>query len=81
MVGTIPVRPFNEWLVAQADRRDPVGDLAAGYIQDVRDKCCYATTTAGLLQHIDRKHRRFRLALTEAVYQAGKEWQDGGWER
>jgi hypothetical protein len=45
-------RPFTDWLCKQADRDDPVGDLASDYIVDCRLRKIESMTPEELKLHV-----------------------------
>lgn len=55
------MKGFGRWLLDQADRDDPVGDLAADYRRDLADGCGSPVRSAGALwKHIVAKHHEGR---------------------
>jgi hypothetical protein len=65
---------FRAWLRIQADRLDPVGDLA----RDVaHDRCLSARTVHGVRRHLEQRHFASGDALA-ALDRAALEYEDRG---
>jgi hypothetical protein len=68
-----PRGSFRPWLLEQADRHDPVGDLAGDLIADISDGCLgQRRTPNAILAHIQAEHypcddaiAAFRVAVAE----------------
>ena len=68
---------FDQWLLAQADRLDSVGDVAREFSEDRSIGCAVDIRTPGqLISHIERVHHPIDLAI-RAVEQARAEYLRG----
>jgi hypothetical protein len=66
---------FRSWLLEQADRRDPVGDLAGDLVADIDGGCLGRRRTPNaILDHIQDQHAPCFDAL-EAFHKAVAEWR------
>jgi hypothetical protein len=75
---TATPRPrFDQWLLAQTDREDPVGDIAREFSEDRSVGCAGdIRTPEQLIGHIERVHHAIDLAI-RAVEQARAEYFRG----
>ena len=75
---TATPRPrFDQWLLAQTDREDAVGDIAREFSEDRRVGCAGdIRTPEQLIGHIERVHHPIDLAI-RAVEQARAEYLRG----
>jgi hypothetical protein len=75
---TATPRPrFDQWLLAQTDREDPVGDIARELSEDRSVGCAGdICTPEQLISHIERVHHAIDLAI-RAVEQARAEYLRG----
>jgi hypothetical protein len=68
---------FDQWLLAQTDREDPVGDIAREFSEDRSVGCAGdIRTLEQLIGHIERVHHAIDLAIC-AVEQARAEYLRG----
>src|SRR6476660_6350855 len=69
-----PCPRFDQWLLAQTDREDPVGDIAREFSEDRSVGCAvHIRTPEQLISHIERVHHSIDLAI-RAVEQACAEY-------
>jgi hypothetical protein len=75
---TATPRPrFDEWLLAQADREDPVGDIAGEFSEDRNVGCAGdIRTPEQLISHIERVHHLSEPGI-RAFEQARSEYLRG----
>jgi hypothetical protein len=75
---TATPRPrFDQWLLAQTDRDDPVGDIAREFSEDRSVGCAGdIRTPEHLISHIERVHHASDLAI-RAFEQARAEYLRG----
>jgi len=71
-----PHPPFDQWLLAQTDRQDPVGDIAREFSEDRSIGCAKIRTPEQLIDHIERVHPGIDLAI-QAFEQARAEYLRG----
>ena len=72
-----PCPRFDQWLLTQADREDPVGDIAREFSEDRSVGCAGdIRTPEQLISHIERVHHAIDLAI-RAFEQARAEYLRG----
>ena len=72
-----PSPRFDQWLLAQTDREDPVGDIACEFSEDRSVGCAGdICTPEQLIGHIERIHHASDLAIC-AFEQARAEYLRG----
>jgi len=73
----IPCPRFDQWLLAQTDREDPVGDIAREFSEDRSIGCAGdIRTPEQLIGHIERVHHAVEPAI-RAFEQARAEYLRG----